>query len=144
MKFTASRLNRMNDNPLYRSIGIRVKDAQNGKAKARLTPNVELCWPFAGQPHGGILFTFMDTTMAWAVLSQLDSGHNCATVNLNIHFTLPAKGKSFDCSAWTTHQSGRSSFVRADIHDDHKQLVAMGQATFRIIQLEFAEQFISS
>ena len=139
MKITATRLSRMNDNSLYHTIGIRVEDAQNGKAKARLAPNARICWPFPGQPHGGVLFTFMDTTMAWAVLSQLDSGYNCTTVNLDIHYTLPAKGKSFTCSAWSTHQTGRSSFVRADIYDAAGQLVAMGQATFRIIQTELAE-----
>jgi acyl-CoA thioesterase len=134
MEITESLFNQMNDNSLYRTIGIRVETAGNGKASARLTPRKDICWPFPGQPHGGILFTFMDTTMAWSVLSGLDSGYNCTTVNLNIHYTHPAKGKEFTCSAWVSHRTGRSSFVRADIHDSQGQLLAMGQATFRIIK----------
>lgn len=134
MEISESLMRQMNDNSLYRTIGIRVEAAGNGKARARLTPPEDICWPFPGQPHGGILFTFMDTTMAWSVLSQVDSGYNCATINLNIHYTHPAKGKEFICSAGVTHQTGRSSFVRADIHDSRGQLLAMGQATFRVIQ----------
>ncbi len=134
MKITATYLDRMNANSLYNTLGIRVEDAQNGKAKARLTPRVEICWPFAGQPHGGVLFTFMDTTMAWAVMSQLESGYTCTTVQLDIQFVSPAKADHFTCYAWNTHRTGRMSFVRADIHNPQKQLLASGQATFRIIQ----------
>ena len=128
-------INEFNDNSLYRLLGIRVETAADGKARSRLTPPQDVCWPFPGQPHGGILFTFMDTTMAWSVLSRLDSGYNCTTVNLNIHYTHPAKGDEFTCSASTTHRSGRTCFVRSDIHDSQGQLLAMGQATFHIIQM---------
>jgi acyl-coenzyme A thioesterase PaaI-like protein len=70
----------------------------------------------AEQPDqdGGVLFTLMDTTMAWAAWSQLDEGYNCATVNLDIHYTLPAKSDSFLCTAWNTHKTKRISFMRAD------------------------------
>ena len=132
---TETLLNELNENSLYRTLGIRVEAASDGKARSRLIPPEEICWPFSGQPHGGILFTFMDTTMAWSVLSRLDSGYNCTTVNLNIHYTHPAKGQEFTCSAWTTYQTGRTCFVRADIHDSQETLLAMGQATFRIIQM---------
>jgi acyl-CoA thioesterase len=131
---TEKMMNELNNNSLYRALGIRVETADNGKARSRLTPRQDVCWPFPGQPHGGILFTFMDTTMAWSVLSQLNPGYNCTTVNLNIHYTHPAKGDEFTCSAWITHQTGRTFFVRADIYDNQERLLAMGQATFRIIQ----------
>jgi uncharacterized protein (TIGR00369 family) len=134
MLVTSEYIDKMNANPLYNTLGICVEDAQDGKAKARLQPRDNICWPFAGQPHGGVLFTFMDTTMAWAVLSQVDDGYNCTTVNLNIHYTMPAIGDYFVCSAWTQHRSGWTSFVRADIHDAEGKIVAMGQASFRIIK----------
>ena len=135
MEITEELMNSLNDNSLYHTIGIRVESAGNGKARARLTPPAEICWPFAGQPHGGVLFTFMDTTMAWSVMSLLDSGYNCTTVNLNINYTHPAKGHNFICSASVTHKTGRSCFVSADIHDCNGQLLAMGQGTFRVIQM---------
>lgn len=136
MDITTRILDQMNSNSLYQTFGIRIETAGEGKAKSCLEPNSDLCWPFAEQPHGGVLFTLMDTTMAWAVWSQLDTGLNCTTVNLDIHYILPAKGGYFECAAWSTHKTGRTSFVRADIYDRWDRLVAMGQATFRIIPVD--------
>jgi len=136
MEITTAILDQMNANSLYRTLGIQVEAAADGKARARLNPKPALCWPLAEQPHGGVLFTLMDTTMAWAVWSQLDPALNCATVNLDIHYTKPAKCDLFVCTAWCTHKTGRSSFVRADIHDSNGELVSMGQGTFRIIALD--------
>jgi uncharacterized protein (TIGR00369 family) len=130
-------IKQLSDNSLYNTLGIRIDSAVDGEARARLEPTAEVCWPFPGQPHGGILFTLMDTTMAWAVLSQRESGHNCTTINLNIHYTQPATGNVFTCTARVTHQTPRSSFLRADIHDEQGKLLAMGQATFRIIRAKF-------
>lgn len=136
MLFTEQTISQVNDNSLYNMLGIRMEKASEGRARSRLEPNPEACWPFPGQPHGGILFTLMDTTMAWAVLSQLTSEHSCSTINLDIHYTRPAKGNLFYCTAETSHQTTRYSFVRAEIHDADGKLMALGQATFAIIEME--------
>ena len=134
MEITQEVLDRLNDNPLYKTLGIGVEEADKGTARSRLEPDAKLCWPFPGQPHGGVLFTLMDVTMAWAVFSQLDPGYNCATINLDIQYILPAKGNLFTCSASTAHRTGRLCFVRGEIHNPEGQLIAMGQATFRVIE----------
>ena len=136
MEITQKIMDMLNDNPLYKTLGIKIMEAGQGKACSRLKPDEKLCWPFPGQPHGGVLFTQMDATMAWAVFSELDEKYNCATIHLGIDYTAPAKGKSFTCSAWVTHRTGRLSFVRAEIHDLNRQLLAMGQATFRVISAD--------
>ena len=140
MEFTAAILHEMNANSLYQTTGIEIEAAGDGKARSRLNPKPALCWPFQGQPHGGVLFTLMDTTMAWAVWSQLEPGFNCTTVNIDIHYTKPAKSRVFVCNAWSTHKTGRSSFVRADIHGSNGELVAMGQGTFRIIAVDILKE----
>jgi acyl-coenzyme A thioesterase PaaI-like protein len=76
--------------------------------------------------------------MACAVLSELESGFNCTTINSDVQYTAPAKGRRFTCDAHTTHKSGRMSFVRAEIHDEDGGLLATGQATFRIVKGDFA------
>ena len=137
MEISKQTIKRLSNNSLYNTLGIRIESAVDGEARARLEPRAEICWPFSGQPHGGILFTLMDTTMAWAVLSQLETGQNCTTINLNIHYTRPATGNFFICTARVTHQTKRSSFLSADIHSEQGKLLAMGQATFRIIPTNF-------
>ena len=136
MEITTTILDQMNANSLYQTLGIQIESAKDGKAQSRLIPQPAICWPFPAQPHGGVLFTLIDTTMAWAVWSQLDSGYNCTTINIDIHYLKPAKSDIFLCSAWSTHKTKRSSFVRADIHNIRGELLVMGQGTFRIIPVD--------
>ncbi len=127
-------IDHLNDNPMYAVVGIRVHEAAEGRARATLVPPETLCWPFPGQPHGGVLATFLDTTMAWAVFSDLSVDQNCATIHLDVDFLRPAKGERFTCFAWTVHRSGRLCFTRAEIRDAAGHAVAIAQAAFRIIK----------
>jgi uncharacterized protein (TIGR00369 family) len=136
MKLSQDQLDQFNRNALYTTIGIHLDKAEDGRAEAVLTPNPKVCWPFPDQPHGGILFTVMDTTMAWAVMSRLDKGFSCATIDLHIQYLAPAKGSPYTCLAETTHQTRHLAFVRADIRDAHSRPIASGQATFRIIKMD--------
>jgi uncharacterized protein (TIGR00369 family) len=137
MDIPAETLTLFNTNPLYQTIGIRLEEAGGGKARSILSPRGEVCWPTLNQPHGGILFTTMDTTMAWAVISLADPDHSCTTIDCTIQYPAPAKDGPYLCQAWITHQTGRLAFVRADITDARNSLVAIGQATFRIIKMKF-------
>lgn len=130
MHIAKETLSSVNENPLYLATGIRVEEASEGEARSRLEPTHMDCWPNPGQPHGGILFTLMDTTMAWAVMSKLDPGGNCATVQSDINYMRPASGTLFFCSSRVTHQTKRLSFVQAEIHDSSGNLLSSGQATF--------------
>ena len=77
----------------------------------------------------------LDTTMAWAVFSELESDQNCATVQLGIEYMQPARGTRFSCTAWNVHRSGRLSFLRGEVRDPQGRLLIIGQATFRIIRM---------
>ena len=134
MEFSSEEMSRFNNNSFYQTLGIVVEEAKEGKALAKLRPVPAFCWPFDGQPHGGVLFTLMDTTMAWAVLTKLERGANCATINLDIQYTKRALGDIFTCQAWVTHLATRIVYVRADILDEEDQLVATGQGTFKAIK----------
>ena len=136
MDITSEIINQVNGNSLYSTLGIHVERAGKGEAAAVLEPPSSLCWPFPERPHGGILFTLMDTTMAWAVFSLLDPGHNCTTINMDIQYILPAKGEMFLCTAKTTQQTGHLSFVRAEVKNGDGQILTIGQAVFRIIEMD--------
>jgi uncharacterized protein (TIGR00369 family) len=136
-------LDQLNDNSLYHTLGIRVEEAGDGAARSRLAPEQKVCWPFPGQPHGGVLFTFMDTTMAWAVFSEVIPDYNCATIGLDIQYTRPAKGKLFTCSAQVIQRTGRTSFARAEIRDEEDRLLALGQGTFRIIESDIMREALA-
>jgi len=134
MEITQDFMDQTNDNVLYNAVGIRIEQAGNGRARSRLEPRAEMCWPFPGQPHGGVIFTLMDTTMAWAGISLLDPGSNCTTINLDIQYTRPAMGSLFTCSAFTTMRTGRTIFLRAEIRNSDNEILALGQGTFRAVK----------
>jgi uncharacterized protein (TIGR00369 family) len=136
MEITSTDMERFNDNPLYLVLGIRILEVGAGAARGQLEPGENVCWPFPGQPHGGILYTLMDTTMAWAILSGLESGYNCATIHLDIQYTAPAKGKHFYCATKTVFRTGRIHFMQGEVRDAEERLVAMAQGTFRVIKAE--------
>ena len=133
MEFPASYLDQLNDGSLYRSVGITMESACDGVAISLMRPAAPLCWPFPGQPHGGILFTQMDTTMAIAVLASAGGEDNCATIDLGIQYPHPARGDWFRCRAEVTDRTARMRFIRAEIRDDGDRIVALGQGTFRVL-----------
>ena len=134
MDFSDAHVARLNDNPLYRALGIRVERVQAGLARATLEPTVSACWPQPGQPHGGVLFTLLDTTTAWAALSHGEDGEDCVTVDCAIQCPAPARHGPFACVATTARKAGRTVFVRAEVLDAHGTPVALGQATFRLVR----------
>lgn len=132
MEYGETALTGLNDNPLYRALGIQVTSVADGRARAVLTPSLHACWPSPAQPHGGVLFTVMDTTMAFAALSHGEADSGCATVDCSIQYLAPARDGPFVCQVATTRRTGRTVFVRAEILDANQAPVAMGQATFRL------------
>jgi uncharacterized protein (TIGR00369 family) len=142
MEISGTALQELNNNPLYRTVGLRVEEASDGKAKSCLTPNPNVCWPFPGQVHGGILATVMDTTMAWAVFSKLEQDLNCTTINLDLQYIHPAKQPPLYCSAETSEYTRRLCFASSEIRSADGQILAASQATFRIIRatLDFGSQ----
>lgn len=134
MKVAEKVFQQINSNSLYKAFGIRIQGADKGKSQSTLEPDPNICWPFPSQPHGGVLFTLMDTTMAWALFSLLEPGYNCATVHLDIQYTIPARKSPFVCLAHVVHKTQNLGFLEAEIRDAVDHLVASGQATFRVVQ----------
>lgn len=134
MRYSPDRIARFNDNPLYAALGIRLESVADGTARSVLTPQAQVCWPTDGQPHGGILFTTLDTTMAFAALSYADEDSGCATVDCSIQYPAPARDGPFSCLAQTTRSTGRTVFIRAEIRDRSDAVVALAQGSFRILK----------
>jgi uncharacterized protein (TIGR00369 family) len=134
VEFNKDMIGQVNRNPLYQAMGISIQTAQGGTVTSRLEPPPEMCWPFAGQPHGGVLFTLMDTTMAWAAISGQEEAGSCTTIHLDIQYTRPARGTVFTCRAEVVSQTKRTSFINATIYDVDGNGLAMGQGTYRLMQ----------
>lgn len=135
MQFDREMIEQVNRNPLYQAMGIRMESAAEGVVTARLEPTPAMCWPFEGQPHGGVLFTLMDTTMAWAAISGQPEFGSCTTIHADIQYTRPARGVCFTCRAEVVSKTTRISFIKAVIHDAGGAVLAMGQGTCRLMKM---------
>ncbi len=123
-------LDQVNENPLYTLLGIRIDTVENGTVRSSLKAAPGTCWPVDGQPHGGVLFTLMDTTMAWAAIVQPEV-MDVTTVHLDIQYLRAARNGPWSCEARAVHRTSRTCFLRAEIRDSTGEPVAMGQGTYR-------------
>jgi uncharacterized protein (TIGR00369 family) len=126
-------LAKLNKNRLYQALGIALTELDTDRCHSIMIPTAQACWPEENQPHGGIIFTQMDTTMATAVLSTLSPGMgNCSTIDLSIQYLAPAGSGQLACETRVERRGKRVCFVRGEIRRDDGEIVAMGQGTFRV------------
>jgi uncharacterized protein (TIGR00369 family) len=132
MEFSVVKIAELNENSLYKAVGIRLKQVADGAGESVLDPLPAMCWPNEGRAHGGVLFTLLDTTMAFAAISNGAEGSGCATVDCNIQYTAPADHGPFSCRVATMSKTTRTVFVRGEVLDRHGMVVALAQGTFRL------------
>jgi len=130
MEITPPIIDRVNENGLYTLLGIRIVSAGDGAARSRLDPTPGACWPVPGQPHGGVLFTLMDTTMAWAAVAHPGT-NDVTTIHLDIQYIRSAQKLPLTCAARVVHRTSRTCFLHAEILDAGGEPVATGQGTCR-------------
>ena len=86
-----------------------------------------------GLVHGGVLCTMADTICATAILSGIDENRHPLTVDLNISFLKPARGKRITADASIVHLGYRIARVECSLMSDDI-LVARVGATFMIVE----------
>ena len=122
----------INDNDFYRALGIRLVHRDETTVTSEMRPPPAMCWPEADQPHGGVVFTQLDTTMATAAMTGPHIGHECSTIDLSIQYLAPAVGPVFYCQATLQRRGSRISFIRGETRDADGNVIALGQGSFRL------------
>jgi uncharacterized protein (TIGR00369 family) len=130
--WSRSELDQLNSNVLYRTLGITIEEARGGVARSLLRANPDICWPSAGQPHGGVVFTQLDTTMATSVMATVPRDTPVSTITLAVNYQSPAIGDVLECRAHCIHQTNRTRFVRGETRNREGLLVATAEGTFRV------------
>ena len=121
----------INGSSLYLTMGIRIVQVDGEKAVTELAPTREMCWPTRDQPHGGVLFTQMDTTMATAAITGHPGVRESATIGLQIQYLAPARGAPFTCHAEVLRRGSRICFIEGRTTAADGTLVATAQGSFR-------------
>jgi uncharacterized protein (TIGR00369 family) len=130
-------LGAINRSRMYQAMGIRLTDTSTSHAVSELTATAPMCWPLPTQPHGGVLFTQMDTTMATAALGG-DSVAEAATMTLNIHYLAPAASERLVCTATVERRGAHTCFVHGETVTVQGVVVCTAQGSFRTFAKRFS------
>jgi len=119
--------------PLQDAIGFTI-DSADGVSTAtvelsafHLNPN--------GAVHGAIPFTLMDTAMGGAVMSTIQDGRRCATIEMQTRFHRPALDGTLTATARVITAGKRVIHLAAETRDDHDRIVASATASFAVFEM---------
>ena len=129
----------INQSRMYQAMGIRLTEGTPERAVSELRATEPMCWPLHTQPHGGVLFTQMDTTMATVALAG-EGVAEATTMTLDIHYLAPADGEVLVCTARIARRGARICFVQGETINARGEVVCSAQGSFRT----FAKRFPKS
>lgn len=84
-----------------------------------------------GVAHGGVAYSLADSAMGGALLSQLDDGLICATIDLKINYHVGVREGLLTCDATVLHRGKRVGNIDARLFQ-HDRLVASANGNFAI------------
>ncbi len=117
--------------PLQAHLGFEV-EGDGGRGSARLVLDERHHNP-NGVAHGAVAFTMMDTAMGAAVMSLLDDGVFCATIEMQTRFIRAASGGELRAEATVVHPGRRVMHLEARTVDADGRLVASATASFAVL-----------
>jgi len=119
--------------PYLKLIGMELVDLKKGEAILRLKMRDELRQPH-GLLHGGATASVIDTAMAFAVVSILESDEKASTVDLTVHYLRPVMQGAIVCTAKVVKAGKRLLTVSAEVVNDEEKLIATALSTYAKIQ----------
>jgi uncharacterized protein (TIGR00369 family) len=122
--------------PIAMLVGYHISEVHSGYALFELSPAEYHYNPFS-TVHGGILSTLLDTAMTASVLTTLQKGVSCATVEIKVNFVKPVSSKTgiLRCEAEPIHMGKRLCTVEGRLKDRNGELYAHGTSTCSIFKV---------
>jgi acyl-CoA thioesterase len=127
---TEGLLRTWNDCGYYRLVGMRVVRADADGSEFRITISEEHLQAY-GTGHGGVIAGLVDAAMGLAILARLPPDEGCATVEMKVNFTGPAKPGELVAVGRVLHEGRRIVTASAEARGAGDELVAVGQGTFQ-------------
>lgn len=84
--------------------------------------------------HGAVAFALMDTAMGAAVMSVLDEGARCATIEIHTRFHRGVSTGALSAEAKVMTAGRRVVHLEARTVDDDGRLVASATGSFAVVQ----------
>jgi acyl-CoA thioesterase len=117
--------------PLATLLGIRPEVFGEGRARFALTLRDDHLNPY-GVVHGGVVYSLADTAMGGALVTRLEPGERCATVEIKINYLAAATEGALAAEAVVVERTKRIGVIEARVFGDGDRLVALATGTFYI------------
>jgi len=114
----------------YRLVGMTVVRADRDGSEFRITIADEHLQAY-GTGHGGVIAGLIDAAMGLAVLGRIPSGEGCATIEMKLNFTGPARPGPLTATGHVLHAGRRIVTAAAEARGADGDLVSVGQGTFQ-------------
>lgn len=108
---------------------IHIEDIKDNYAKCYVDITEDSLNP-SGIAHGGLLFGLADSTMGIAARTI---GRNVVTINAQIDYLKPGKGKRITCIAEPLKVGKTTAVYRANLYNEDDNLVSSVTGTFFFI-----------
>ena len=128
---------RAHGNLFWRYLGIEVDAAGEGWVRLRVPMRDELRNAPGAPVHGGVLATLVDAAVGGALGtygSAAAGGVDQATLDLNVTFIAAARGDALLAEGRILRKGRSIAFGETRVTDTAGTLVAIGRATYMIIQ----------
>jgi len=85
-----------------------------------------------GVTHGGVVYTLADTAMSAALLTRLDPGERCVTLEIKVNYLAPVVTGTLTCDARLLDRTRRIAVLEARVSDGTGRLIAVGTGSFYV------------
>ena len=122
--------------PIMDTVGWTVDTVENGMLRLAFEPQ-EYLFHAGGLLHGGIIATLLDSAMAGAIMSTLEPGRGCTTLQLSVNNT---RGVRLDTGVLyaqgiVTYAGRRTGVATSNLTDENGRLYAQGTTSCLIFDV---------
>jgi acyl-CoA thioesterase len=118
--------------PFGKYTGLTLTKWEKGYSQFILKVNKKLLNPYSAL-HGGVTFTMADSGMGWALVSCLDKGERCVTIEAKIVFFKAVNTGTLTCDTRVIHKSKRIATLESEIKHGG-ELIAKAIGTWSIYE----------
>jgi acyl-CoA thioesterase len=126
--------------PFGKYTGLTFTGWEKGYSQCALEINGNLLNPY-GSVHGGVTFTMTDAGMGFALVSCLEKGERCATIESNIVYFRAVKTGTLTCDTRVINKGKTVATLESEIRQNG-QLVAKALGTWSIFKLRESDRQI--
>ena len=126
------------NSPYFKHLGMELLEAEDGHAK--VTMKIKAYHEnMQGVIHGGAIASLADQAAMRAVQTRLIPDQIGKTIQMDMHYLAPARGKHLIGEGFVQKMGKRVAFSDGEVKDEKGKMVAIARCTIMIVENESEE-----